>query len=242
MALSLTAIVMWVAIIGLSSIVGWHLLAFLLVPNLPAKLRDPIGRIWLKMTMWAWDGSLVVETEDGRLDMVPFDADAEHNAIMFSIDGEERTVDDPLNAMGYLERRPFGVVVDGVGSVVRPWMAAIGEDERAKVADGGHVKVVEDADSGERVFAHNPFVKVRDTERVVDMRNVMDILTQLADTDLANRVQTRAIASQADRGPNGNKLLIVAGIAALVGYGLALFTAGGGEGVSVGLITALGVM
>jgi hypothetical protein len=231
--LSLSMLLLYVGIIGVSAVAAWHMFAFLVVPSFPAWIREPVGRIWLKMTMWTWGAAIVVETDSG-FDMVPFDIDAEHNAIEYQIDGEERKIDDKYDMIGYLEKRPFATTVDGVGSVVRPWVAAIGEDEARKVADGGHATVVEDADSGEMVFAHNPFTKVRDEERIVDMRNVMAVLAQLADGDLANRVQKRTQASLSGYSSYSDvKLLLAAGGGMAAGVGLTwllLSTGGGGGG------------
>jgi hypothetical protein len=236
-ALTWTTFLLWLGCAAVAGVLLWHLFGLLVVPSLPARLRNPFGSLMLQLGLWANDGSVLVERLDGSTEIVPFDRDADHESIVFHLDGERREVDDPTNAMSSLARRRFGIVVEGVGSVLRPAFGAVAEDEQRKVADGGHVQVVEDSDSGEMVFAHNPYTRLDDSERVVDMRSIMGVLSQVADTDLAKRVQTRTEAAQSGYGGMSDiKLLLVAGISMAAGIGLTwlmLSSGGGGGGPSV---------
>lgn len=110
-------------------------------------------------------------------------------------------------------------LVDQHGSITEAyWDTDVSVDE-----DGG--------DRGQWVAAMNPFTKLRDRDTVVDMREVWNILEGTSDSDIAQRVQDRTLASQAKRGDSSAVIrYLIPGAALLIGWVLRDLSAGGGGG------------
>lgn len=86
-------------------------------------------------------------------------------------------------------------------------------------------------DRGQWVAAMNPYTRLKDSDAVVDMREVWNILEGSSDSDLAQRTQKRTLASQAKL--HGGSQFKMAGMlagAVILGWLLRDVTVGGGGG------------
>jgi hypothetical protein len=227
----MAALWMWMLGIGfVGGIVGFLLFSFLIAPELPKKLRKPIGNIYAKAAMWAFGSAALVQRKDGSYELVPFSYDAEDSdAVVFDVDGEERKVENATDSIKTLHRRKFTILLEDFAATLEPWMAGVGEAEKAK-ADGGEQQVAVDTmEDGTPVLAVNPYTRIKEGVKAVDMRPVLRAMSRSGDSQMPQRVQQRTEAAE-NAGESDFKILLIAGVSFFAGVGLMMLTGGGGGG------------
>lgn len=180
------------------SFFGIGLLIFLAGPlmiatSLDRERRTKLANWYFDQAMASYRRATLVERKLAGYDLVPTSFDGERRREKVTVDGETHYIDDPLNYMSRLRKKPFGIVKEGRPIYVHPDLAEAGECIKERDERGDREFHVE----GETKPRFSRHVRVPDGIRLVDWSKLRTVFTGDGNSQDPEKVDEYVEKSQA---------------------------------------------
>ncbi len=180
------------------SFFGIGLLVFLagpllISPSLSRERRTKLANWYFEQSMAGYRRATLVKRKLAGYDLVPTSFNGERRREKVSVDGETHYIDDPLDYMSRLCKKPFGIVKEGRPIFVHPELAEAGEAIKARDERGDREIQLEE----ERKPRFNRHALIPDGIRLVDWSKLSTVLTGDGNSQDADKVDEYVEKSQA---------------------------------------------